>query len=205
MVLVFSDISPKNPDYGYEEGTPIGRFYLNRCMHSLCNQITGRVLEFGWPTYAAKASCTYELIDINPSNPRAHIVGDICDTNLAERYKDRYDWIICTAVLHCAKDPFVAVDNMYRMLRSGGHLVLAQQAASRMDPSANESDFWRFTPWGLRRLVERYSSVEVQTFGNVYVLCAYLYGIPAEQIDADKLEYVDSNFPLITVVHAVKT
>ena len=204
MIIVDSD-QPINQDYGWSKGTPIGRYYLNSYMRDFSKNISGLVLEFGQPTYAQNCDCTYEIIDIDPTNFKANIHGDICSPTIGEEYDSRYDVIICTAVLQYVTDPQMAVVNMRNMLKEGGALILAQQALSRVDPGVPAgTDRWRFTQHGIAQMMEGFELLDIHHYGNVYAVCAYMLGLPAEKVDIDKLAFADPFHPVITVAHGKK-
>jgi hypothetical protein len=48
-----------------------------------------------------------------------------------------------------------------------------------------------------------FTKVDVHHYGNVYVICAYMLGLPAEQIEPDKLGFADPSHPMVTVAHDV--
>ena len=163
------------------------------------------VLEFGEPRYAQNCNCTYEIIDIDPANSRADIHGDICNPTLSEEYARRYDVIICTAVLQYVIDPQTAVVNMRNMLKEGGSLIIAQQALSRIDPNVPaETDRWRFTQHGIAHMMKDFEQLYIRHYGNVYAICAYIMGLPAEKVDIDKLTFADPSHPVITVARGKK-
>ena len=62
----------------------------------------------------------------------------------------RFGTIFCFATLeHCAQ-PFTMAENLTRLLRPDGHLVLGVPFAFKFH--AFPSDYWRFTPEGVRKL-----------------------------------------------------
>jgi SAM-dependent methyltransferase len=203
MIRVES-VNPTNDHYGLYEGTPIARYYIDGYMSSVSTRLFGLILEFGWPTYSKYIECTYEILDIDRTNPQATIYGDICDVTLCRPLLDRYDCIICTTVLQLVSEPQTAVDNMRMMLKPGGTLIVAEKAVSRIDPWSATIDRWRFTQHGLEHLLRGFSNVDIHHRGNVYAICAYMLGLPAEQIDTDKLQYTDPHHPIVVIAHAEK-
>jgi hypothetical protein len=204
MIIVDSD-QPINQNFGWGEGTPIARYYLNSYMRNFNKNISGLVLEFGEPTYAQSCNCTCEIIDIDPTNSRANIHGDICNPTIGQEYVSRYDVIICTAVLQYVTDPQMAVVNMRNMLKEGGSLILAQQALSRIDPNVPAAtDRWRFTQHGIAQMMKDFKPLHIRQYGNVYAICAYMLGLPAEKVDINKLRFADPSHPVITVAHGKK-
>jgi SAM-dependent methyltransferase len=204
MSLTIAGCRPVNLDHGVYQGVPIARFYVDRFLERLAPSVSGDVLEFGHPTYAARLSCRYDILDIDGANRQATIVGDICDPRLAERVAARFDFVIATAVLQLVDDPRAAARNLHALLRPGGVLIAAEKCVSKIDSWFGPVDRWRFTPNGLRHLLAPFSRVEVESFGNIYAICAYLQGIPASQVEADKLAHSDPEHPLVAAAYAEK-
>jgi SAM-dependent methyltransferase len=204
MTVTVHDLEPLNRDYGLYEGVPIARHYIDQYIAGLAGKLRGTVLEFGGPTYAKQLGCSYEIIDIDAANPAANLQIDVCDDAVRALRPEHYDAILCTAVLQLVADPQRAVDNLHALLKPGGVLIVAEKTVSRIDPWCPQIDRWRFTTRGLERLLHRFSSVSLTAYGNVYVMCAYLMGIPAERVPADKLAYVDPDYPIVAVACATK-
>ena len=202
MSFTLESIHPVNPDYGVYQGVPIARYYIDKYMASIAPKISGRILEFGSPTYAANLNCNYDIVDIDPNNSLATVRLDICDDLRRGFPSTQYDFIICTAVLQLVSSPQKAVHNLHALLKPGGKLILAEKCLSKIDSWFAPVDRWRFTPNGLQLLLSAFSRVEVTSFGNVYAMCAYLLGIPAEETERDKLNYVDPEYPLVSVAYA---
>ena len=60
--------------------------------------------------------------------------------------------------------------------------------------------YWKFTDGSIRRLFERLvgeEQVTVEVYGNVKTCSAYLYGISAEELTEEELNYRDSDYQLV--------
>ncbi len=75
----------------------------------------------------------------------------------------RFDLVICTQVLEYVVGPSLVLSEIYRVLRSGGALLLSVPSACPMDAT---EECWRFLPAGLRHLLAGFSRVEVVAEGN---------------------------------------
>ncbi|HUW55930.1 MAG TPA: methyltransferase domain-containing protein [Planctomycetota bacterium] len=75
---------------------------------------------------------------------------DEVDSALAHR---RFGTIFCFATLEHCEQPFTMADNLTRLLAPDGHLVLSVPFAYAFH--AYPSDYWRFTPEGVKRLFPR--------------------------------------------------
>jgi SAM-dependent methyltransferase len=84
--------------------------------------------------------------------------------------QDTYDVVICEQVLEHVIDPFGAAENLRVLCRPGGHVVVTTPFLIKVHelPMYGMRDYWRFTPRGLRTLLERagLEVLEVGTWGN---------------------------------------
>ena len=69
----------------------------------------------------------------------------------------RYDVVICEQVIEHVADPAAAAGNLRRLAAPGGHVVVSTPFLIRVHelPEFGMHDYWRFTPRGLRALLER--------------------------------------------------
>ena len=78
---------------------------------------------------------------------------DLC-APLAEGH-DRYDVVICEQVIEHVPDPCAAAANLRRLCVPGGHVIVSTPFLIRIHEEWGMQDYWRFTPRGLRTLLER--------------------------------------------------
>jgi SAM-dependent methyltransferase len=104
----------------------------------------------------------YMAIDISLT-PLVDVVGQAERLPFADQ---RFDLIFCTQVLEYVPEPQLVVNEIYRTLKTGGWLVLSVPAAF---PRDSETEFWRFLPCALQRLLSSFSSIEVAPEGNSLV------------------------------------
>lgn len=92
---------------------------------------------------------------------------DLC-APLAE--PEQFDVVICEQVLEHVIDPFRGAENLYGLCRPGGHAVVSTPFLIKVHelPLYGMLDYWRFTPRGLRTLLERagFEVDRVDTWGN---------------------------------------
>ena len=67
----------------------------------------------------------------------------------------RFGTIFCLSVLEHCEQPFVMADNMTRLLEKDGKLVISLPFAWQFH--GYPSDYWRFTPEGIKKLFPRLS------------------------------------------------
>jgi SAM-dependent methyltransferase len=89
---------------------------------------------------------------------------DLCAPLTEER---RFDVVICEQVLEHVPDPWQAVENLRDLCKPGGHLLVSTPFLIKVHELAaiGMLDYWRFTPRGLRTLLER-GGLEVEQVGS---------------------------------------
>jgi SAM-dependent methyltransferase len=107
--------------------------------------------ELGWQSFEALVFPDFDLC-----GPLAH--------------RQRYDVVICEQVLEHVADPWAAVRNLRELCEPGGHVVVSTPFMIRVHelPIYAMHDYWRFTPRGLRTLLEGagLEVIEVGSWGN---------------------------------------
>ena len=90
---------------------------------------------------------------------------DLC-APLAAEHAGRYDVVVCEQVLEHVVDPCAAAANLSGLCRPGGHVVVSTPFLIPIHelPEWGLADYWRFTPRGLRTLLE-HGGLEVETVG----------------------------------------
>jgi len=71
---------------------------------------------------------------------------------------DSLDVVICTQMIEYVTDPAALAQEIHRVLRPGGSLLLS---APSIFPRDSEHDRWRFFPVTLRQLFRQFSEIEV--------------------------------------------
>lgn len=94
-----------------------------------------------------------------------------------------FDIVIADQVLeHLEGNPQDAIDECYRVLAPGGHLI---QTTCFVMGYHGPGDFWRFTPEGLAYLVRNYSqTLEVGGWGHPFVALFTYMGFVWEPVPA---------------------
>jgi SAM-dependent methyltransferase len=73
-----------------------------------------------------------------------------------------FDVVICEQVIEHVSDPCAAAANLRGLCAAGGHVVVSTPFMIRVHEEWGMQDYWRFTPRGLRTLLER-AGLEVDT------------------------------------------
>ncbi len=77
-----------------------------------------------------------------------------------------FDLVICEQVIEHVEDPWVAAANLRELCAPGGRVIVSTPFLIRVHelPQYDMRDYWRFTPRGLRTLLER-AGLEVERVG----------------------------------------
>ena len=103
-------------------------------------------------------SSILKTLDINPASD-ADFIADLCKNNEDIIPADSFDLIVCTEVLEHTLNPFAAVDEIERILKSGGVAIISTPCNFRIHGPL--PDCWRFTEHGLRALFNNWELIEL--------------------------------------------
>lgn len=202
---------PASRKFAFDRGTPIDRLLIERFLERRAADIRGRALEIEAGGYVQKFGgnrvTQIDVLHAVAGNPEATIVGDLATG--AGLVWGVYDCLVLTQTLHVIYDIHSVVKNIYKMLRPGGVALVSIPGITQISryDADRWGDFWRMTPDGAKRLfAESFSEagVETETFGNVRLATAFLYGLAAEEVPPAALEQVDRDYPLVICVRAKK-
>lgn len=101
----------------------------------------------GYSTNLFSRKYEYITLDIDP-NSGADIIADICD--MPSIPDESFGTIICTEVLEHTLNPFRAAEELHRVLKTDGYLLVSTPFNLRIHHPP--PDCWRFTEQGLRVL-----------------------------------------------------
>ena len=200
--------SPLSDGYGFDRGTPVDRYYIDRFVEENRGAIHGRVLEIKNSRYTHQFGSDVvqrDVLDIDPTNRNATIVADLAAADGIPA--DAFDCFILTQTLQLIFDTRSAIFHAHRILRPGGVLLCSVPCVARITPGCIDSDHWRFTRASCSRLfgdVFPRDRVTVRTHGNVLTAIAFLTGMAAEELRQRELDHDDENFPLLVTVRAEK-
>jgi len=204
------DTAPLSSEWGFDRGTPIDRYYIERFLASHAADIRGRALEVKNADYAqrfGRGVTSFEVLDISRDNPLATLVADLSRPD--QLPEGTFDCFVLTQTMQFIYEVQAVVQSAHRLLAPGGVLLATVPSVSRIAPRYGPTtEFWRFTAASCARLfgdVFGEHNVEVRTHGNVLSAAAFLYGATLEEIPREKLDVDDPFFPLIISVRATRT
>ncbi|MFZ0760267.1 MAG: class I SAM-dependent methyltransferase [Candidatus Sulfotelmatobacter sp.] len=114
------------------------------------------------------------VVDIEPG-ASVDIVGDARSLPVAD---GSVDVVLCTQVIEHIPEPVPVLQEIFRVLRPGGTLILSAPAI--FPQHGSPGDYWRYMPQGLAWLLQDFRTLEIQgetgTVGSLFlVLNMYLY------------------------------
>ena len=200
---------PLSDDFGFDRGTPVDRYYIERFLARHRSDVRGRVLEVKEPTYTKRFGTEVhrcDILDLDASNSLATLVADLAEGNGLPA--DSFNCFILTQTLQLIYRADAAVRHAHRVLQPGGVLLATLPAVSRLAYRPEVApDYWRFTAAACSRLFgEAFGPdhVTVRAHGNMLTCIAFLAGMAIEELKRAELETDDPLFPLVVTVRAVK-
>jgi len=200
---------PLSSDFGFDRGTPVDRYYIDRFLARHRSDVKGRVLEVKEPIYTRRFGRYVErsdVLDLDGHNPHATLVADLAAAD--HLAGDRFDCFILTQTLQYIYRLDAALRHAHRVLRHGGVLLATAPVVSRLSYMPEVApDYWRVTAAASSRLfgeVFGENHVTVRAHGNVLACIAFLAGMASEELTRTELETNDPLFPLIVTIRAVK-
>jgi glycosyltransferase involved in cell wall biosynthesis/SAM-dependent methyltransferase len=203
-------VRPISDDFGFDRGTPIDRFYIERFLSDNAADIAGRVLEVGDDAYSRRFGgqqvTQQDVLHVSADNTAATLVGDLSQAGTLPA--DTFDCLVLTQTLHLVFDLRAAVAEMHRSLKAGGTVLLTVPGISQIDRGQwGAGWFWSLTTASATRLFSELfgaANVRVQSHGNVFAATAFLQGLAVEETDTAKLAFHDPSYPVIVTVRAHK-
>lgn len=200
--------SPLSDEWGFDRGTPVDRWYIERFLHENRERIRGRVLEVKNAGYTQRFGVHVDrsdVLDVDGENPAATVVADLAAAD--DVAASTFDCFVLTQTLQYVFDLDSAIGHVHRILRPGGTVLCTVPVVSRIGRDELASEYWRLTPAACAALFEQTfanGEVEVHGRGNVLTCVAFLTGMAAEELAAKELEVDDPFFPLLVTVRATK-
>lgn len=203
-----SSPTPLSTAFGYDRGTPIDRYYIEKFLAVQAADIRGTVLELVDSRYSQRFGgdqvVTQHVLDFNADNSLATIVGDLADPEVLPA--ENFDCIIVTQTLHVIYDMPAAVRQLRRALRPGGIALFTVPGITPVRPNEDHGWYWSLTEDSLHRLLSESfgpEKVAVSTFGNLFAASVFLHGAAVEEVPIRKLDRFDPAYPVTIGARAV--
>ncbi|MCG8649708.1 MAG: class I SAM-dependent methyltransferase [Pirellulales bacterium] len=203
-----SHLKPVSRRWGFERGTAISRYMIDRFIEANRADITGVVLEIKNRRYTdgfGHGVTEADVLDVDSSNSDANVITDLATADVVE--SNRYDCFILTETLQFVYDLPSAIAHAHRILKPGGVLLVSVPNTGPADDELFHTDYWRLTGLACERLfgdVFGKDQVQVELYGNFATCVAGLSGLAAEELDQETLDSVDPKYTQGVFVRAQK-
>lgn len=97
-------------------------------------------------------------------NSSANYIIDICENNENVIPSSTFDIVVCTEVLEHTLNPFLAVEEIHRLLKPSGILIMSTPFDFRIHGPL--PDCWRFTEHGIKALLSSFEIIEINPLEN---------------------------------------
>jgi SAM-dependent methyltransferase len=203
-------LEPVSRHFGYDRGTPIDRYYIERFLEQNASKITGRVLEIGDDAYTwrfgGERATIRDILHVSEHHPGSTFVGDL--TSAPQLPSNAFDCIILTQTLHLIHDVKAAVGTVHRILKPGGTVLVTVPGISQTSADEWAAHWhWSFTRLSIHKLFCEFfpdSMVEVEASGNVLAAVSFLHGLAVAELRREELDYCDEQYELLITLRARK-
>jgi SAM-dependent methyltransferase len=200
----FRRLAPLCHITGFTRGNPIDRYYLQKFVDEIREQVVGDVLEVGGVPkdrefYQFDRVKTYRIMNLE-AGAGVDLVGDVHDPNLVE--PDSLDSLVIFNVLEHCYAPWVAVENIRRWLKPGGKCFCMVPSAQRLHD--RPGDFWRPLPDGMNWLFRSFADKQLYVYGNPLTVLASFHGVGYEELTLEELDAFHPDYPVSTCMVATK-
>jgi SAM-dependent methyltransferase len=199
-------LRPFSTCFGWDRGTPIDRYYVDRFFDRHKAFITGDVLEVQQNLYTRRYGQnlrTVHSFDIDSQWGATFL----CDLAHSEHIlpSNAYDSVLLPCTLSLLRELEPCLRNALRVLKPGG--VLLANAAGLIPLDGADTDFWHCSPEGWRQLTHTVwpgCEIIVEGQGNCLAVVAANLGLAVEELTAEELDYNDEILPIVTNVFCRK-
>ncbi|RZJ74253.1 MAG: methyltransferase domain-containing protein [Flavobacterium sp.] len=206
----FNRVKPFSSNFGFDRGGAIDRYYIENFLASEASLIRGNVLEIADNFYSLKfggsAITKSNILHLNENAPGATYIADLGQEN--NMPSDHFDCIILTQTLQYIYDFKLALNNCYRMLKSGGTLLLTVPGISPIEAGEwRKFWLWSFNEASMHKICAELfegKNYTINSYGNVYAAISFLHGIGISEVDKAKLDVRDSAFDVVLTLRLTK-
>jgi len=202
-------VDPVSRVFGLERGTAVDRYYIEKFLELNKDDIKGEVIEIDSNVYTrryGKNKVTNEI--------KLHVFGwngaRKGNFETGEGLTDEMaDCLICTQTLQYIYNLESAMKNIYRILKPEGVALITVPGIKSLslNDDNNWGEKWSFTKKSMTELCQNSfgeGNYLVNTYGNVKVTVAYLYGLCYEDLSAEDFLYNDKQYPFIITARVCK-
>lgn len=198
-------LKPLDDAYGFNRGTPVDRYYIERFLERNEAYVQGTVLEVGDREYTMKyghGRVTDSIVmHVAHEDGERGIVRGNLETGKGVP-ENCIDCFICTQTLPFIYDVKTAAENILKCLKPGGVALITVGGITPIISyeRRNFGHYWNFTDMSLQRIFENQQDLEdinVVVYGNVKSATAFLYGVGYEEMRQNELDVSDMSYQVI--------
>jgi hypothetical protein len=191
-------VTPFSTAYGFDRGTPVDRYYVDKFFIARREVITGRALEIQNTDHVRRYGTGITAADTLDVNPAFHptYCCDLADAGGVPSAS--YDCFLLPNTLCSIPDLEGALREARRIVRRGG--VILATAPAFVPLMADAPDYWRLSAGAWRLLADRVwarCETSIDTYGNCFAAAAAMYGIAVEELTPAELDVADSRYPVL--------
>ncbi len=195
-------VRPFSENFGFDRGTPVDRYYLERFLEANRQVIAGDVLEIQAVAYARRFGHDLRRTDSVDINPRFKPTY-LCDLANSQDVvpSGAYDCFLMPNTAQHLRDLESCLQQALRVVKPGGTILAS--AAGFLPLIPDGPDYWRFSAQGWRELLGRVwagCEVRVESHGNCLAAVAAMLGLAYEELNAAELEVQDTRYPVLITV-----
>ncbi len=148
----------------FPEATGAGEHWQRRVMN---DSVEARIGALDPPSRSV-AEISGDLHSHRPWREYAALAWPEFDLSAPLTEKRRFDVVICEQVLEHVPDPWAATVNLFALCKPGGELIISTPFLIKLHEEVFQLDYWRFTPRGMRTLLEGagFEVESVEAWGN---------------------------------------
>ncbi len=150
------------------------RYLLDKQIRKFSHYIKGKVLDVGAGEFN-RYSGYFKYSEYVRMDPRhvehADVVGSADNIPLPD---ESFDSVVCTQVFEHLENPQKSAEEIYRVLRKGGYVLLTVPQMNELHEEPY--DFFRYTKFGLKSMFEKpgFEVVEIDQRGGYYSTMAQM-------------------------------
>jgi SAM-dependent methyltransferase len=192
---------PLSATYGFDRGTPIDRYYVDKFFTARRDRITGRVLEIQTTDHVRRFGSSVTsaaTLDINASFHPTYRC-DLADAAIVPT--GSYDCFLLPNTLCFIRDLDAALREARRIVRPGGAILATVPGFVPLTPDVE--DYWHCSADGWAVIARRVwpdCETSVETYGNCLAAVAAMYGIAVEELTPTELDVADERYPVLVTI-----
>lgn len=202
-------VAPVSRVFGSERGKALDRYYIETFLEEYSSDIKGCCMEIGTDMYTKRygADKVTESLILHVEGYGNTMKGNF-ETGEG-LHEDMVDCLICTQTLQYIYDVRAAIKNIYYILKPQGVALITVPGIKPLClfDEDNWGEKWSFTEKSLVYLCKELGDkikFSVNSYGNVKVAAAYLYGLCCEELAESDFQYRDRQYPFLITARIQK-